>query len=216
MSTLVLLATWDLMSLPGPSTFAVERSCQKIASLRKIHRVSLTITNRGRHDFLVWVRDDRPQEFRANPDEFMLRLPARSRATVHYELKASRRGAFELQHVYLRVRSRWGFWQRYLEYPGRVRDQRLSRHEATVRVRRAGPHQPAEPDGRAADAADRPGQRIRTAARLHARRQLQTHRLADHGPAQQADRQGLSDQPEPAADLPGRLRPHDDQRGSRA
>ena len=104
----------------------------------------------------------------------------RSRATLHYDLRPQRRGAFAMSLVYLRLHSQLGLWQRLLKLPIPAAIARLSRHEAARRVRGAGADQPAEPDGRAADAADRPGQRIRAAARLHARRQLQAHRLAEH------------------------------------
>ncbi len=53
----------------------------------------------------------------ADPDEFTVDLPARSRSTLRYNLRASRRGAFDLTDVYLRVRSKWGLWQRMLKIP---------------------------------------------------------------------------------------------------
>ena len=53
-----------------------------------------------------------------------------------------------------------------LAVPRRFGNPRLSGHEAAVRVRGLGAHQPAQPDGRAPDAARRTGQRIRTAPRL--------------------------------------------------
>jgi uncharacterized protein (DUF58 family) len=36
---------------------------------------------------------------------------------MHYEMKASRRGAFRLAGIHLRVRSRLGLWQKFLTYP---------------------------------------------------------------------------------------------------
>ena len=89
-----IVAAADVMTLPRRSLFTAERQAGRIASLRKNHRVNLTITYQGRVDRVVWVRDDVPQEFEPKPDQFSLRLKARSRVTVHYELKASRRGAF--------------------------------------------------------------------------------------------------------------------------
>ena len=112
-----LIALFDLFTLAGPKSFSVEREAMRIASIQKNHRVTLHISNLRRVRRTAWVRDDIPQEFTTEPKEFVLRLGPRSRTTVHYELKASRRGAFTLPKVHLRVRSFLGFWQRYLEYP---------------------------------------------------------------------------------------------------
>jgi uncharacterized protein (DUF58 family) len=114
---IVLVAAADLLSLPGERSFTAERSTLRIASLKKRHPVSLTVANRGGRVRQVWIRDDVPQEFEASPDEFQRRLPPRSRTTLHYNLKASRRGSFTMHFAYLRVRSLLGLWQRYLTYP---------------------------------------------------------------------------------------------------
>jgi uncharacterized protein (DUF58 family) len=103
--------------LPGPRTFAAEREAGHIASLRKTHRVTLTISNLRRSTRVVWVRDDVPQEFEPKPEQFTLHVKTRSRVTVHYEIRASRRGAYRFHKIYIRVRSLLGLWQRFLEYP---------------------------------------------------------------------------------------------------
>ena len=95
-------------------------------------------------------------------------LAGRSRATLHYVLRPSRRGAFAMEQAFLRVRSRLGLWQRLLDYPAPTHHPRLSRLAAVGPVRPVGPHQSPEPAGRAAHAADRPGPRFRAAPRLHA------------------------------------------------
>lgn len=109
----VAVAAWDLFSLPSTKTFSAARECQRIASLRKTHRVTLTITNHGKRTQNVWIRDDVPPELDPLPDEFHVRTPGQSRSTLHYDLKAKRRGAFELTKVFLRVRSRLGLWEIY-------------------------------------------------------------------------------------------------------
>lgn len=107
----------DLASLPQRRTFLPQRECGRIASLRKLHRVELTVANQGRRDRAVWIRDGAPEELVAEPDEFVAVLKSRSRSTLHYEIRANRRGKFVLEDVYLRVRSRWGLWKRHLTYP---------------------------------------------------------------------------------------------------
>jgi uncharacterized protein (DUF58 family) len=85
--------------------------------LRKNHRVTLTVANRGQREQMVVIRDDVPDGFQPSTDEFLLRLPPQSRSVVHYELKASRRGAYQMQSVFLRVRSRLRLWQVYFRCP---------------------------------------------------------------------------------------------------
>ena len=114
---LVLTAAADLFSIPGPRAFTAERHVQRIASLKMNHRVTLVVSNHGRRELAIWVRDDVPPQFEAMPDQFVLRLGGRSRAALYYDMKASRRGAFELKKVYLRVRSRLGLWQRHMSLP---------------------------------------------------------------------------------------------------
>lgn len=116
--------TIDLVTLPSPKGFAVERQTVRIGSLRKPQRVTLTVSNLGRRERLAWIRDSLPLsavhnipgDFSVEPGEFNVRLAPRNRSTVHYELTPRRRGAFHLPTVYLRVRSRWGLWQRIFEY----------------------------------------------------------------------------------------------------
>jgi uncharacterized protein (DUF58 family) len=107
----------DLFTLPGKKAFQVDRETTRVASIQKNHRVTLHVTNLSWRTRLTWIRDDIPQEFEPTPKEFVVRLGSRSRTTVHYELRASRRGAFALRQINLRVRSLLAFWQRFLEYP---------------------------------------------------------------------------------------------------
>jgi uncharacterized protein (DUF58 family) len=111
------LAVVDLVRLPRRSDFAVEREMGRVASLRKKHRVTLTVSNQSRRAWLVKVKDDLAQELWPDPDIFVLRLAPRSRVTVHYDLRAGRRGKFSLACLHFRVPSRWRMWQRYLDLP---------------------------------------------------------------------------------------------------
>ncbi|MFM2095876.1 MAG: hypothetical protein RIS70_3000, partial [Planctomycetota bacterium] len=106
----------DLRSLPKAADFVVRRELLKVASIQKNHRVTLVLSNQSSRSRLVWVRDDIPQDFTAEPEQAAIAMTPNSRATFEYDLFAQRRGAFELNKVYLRVRSRFGFWQRFLSY----------------------------------------------------------------------------------------------------
>lgn len=113
---LLVAAVADLMTLPSARSLQAERSTLRVVSVQQRHPVTLTIVNRSARSWHVAIRDDVPQEFTATPDELLRRLPPRSRVTLHYEIRASRRGSFSMEQVYLRVRSRWGLWKRYLTY----------------------------------------------------------------------------------------------------
>ncbi|MGE0610248.1 MAG: DUF58 domain-containing protein, partial [Pirellulales bacterium] len=62
------------------------------------------------------LRDGVPHELQPEPDEFQLKLAPRSRATVHYQIRSVRRGAFLMERVFLRTGSLLGMWQRMLDY----------------------------------------------------------------------------------------------------
>ncbi len=107
----------DLVTVPPRKWFDARRELGRIASLQKPHPVTLTISNRSRRPMQIWVRDDVPEGCEANPEEFGLWVSPQSRSSVRYELEARRRGAFRLQAIYLRVKSRLGLWRRYLSFP---------------------------------------------------------------------------------------------------
>jgi uncharacterized protein (DUF58 family) len=107
------VAAVDLLTLPRTSSFSVTRSAGRVASLGKTHDVELTIQHTASRPRTVRMRDDVPEPFRADPSEFTLRLPGRSRSTVRYQLRPAERGAFTLERVHLRARSRLGLWQRF-------------------------------------------------------------------------------------------------------
>jgi len=111
------VALLDLSTLPRRKHFAVQRETGRIASLRKPHPVKLTVSNRSRRPLEVALRDDAPQDCEAIPEQFRLRLPPQSRSTVSYQIAASRRGAFRMEAVHLRLASRLKLWQRYLSFP---------------------------------------------------------------------------------------------------
>jgi uncharacterized protein (DUF58 family) len=113
----VAIGMLDIVTLPGTHAFSAERTVVRIASLRVPHRVTLVVANHWGRAFAVGIRDDVPAEFEYAPLEFELDLGGRSRATMHYEFRAARRGAFRFERVYLRARSALALWRRYMTYP---------------------------------------------------------------------------------------------------
>ena len=112
----VVVAAADLWNIPTLRMFSGERSLSRIASLQVPQRVTLVVSNHSRRAVWVSIRDDVPLEFAVHPQDFSLRLAANSRATMHYEFRAGRRGAWNFRHLYVQVRSRLGLWRRLLKY----------------------------------------------------------------------------------------------------
>jgi uncharacterized protein (DUF58 family) len=107
----------DLATLPRRSTFSVQRESGRVASLRKRHPVSLTVSNHSSRSYPVVVRDGVPHRLNPQPSQFAFPMQGRSRTTWEYVLRAGRRGAFTISQVHLKVQSRLGLWQRLLSYP---------------------------------------------------------------------------------------------------
>lgn len=114
---ITFLALIDLFAIPPSKHFAVERSCGRVASLSKDHRVELSISNAAKYPYRVRIRDGAPQEFETRRNNFELTLAPRSRSHVHYDFRATRRGAFEFEAVFLELRSMLGLWVRHVERP---------------------------------------------------------------------------------------------------
>jgi len=113
---IAVIAAVDLLTLPGRGSFSVARNIGRIASLKKPHRGELVLNNLSRRGRKLEVRDDVPQQFTAEPAEFQFRLGGHRRITLKYELQASVRGAFTMEHVYLRGRSWLGLWRRHVTF----------------------------------------------------------------------------------------------------
>ncbi|MFM9116585.1 MAG: hypothetical protein ACKOU6_10555, partial [Planctomycetota bacterium] len=107
-SGIALFALGDLISIPRASCFRAERHTLKIVSLRNPHRVEIVVENLSRRTLPVVVRDDIPPEFTVEMTEFELSLGPQSRAVMHYDMQARRRGAYALRRLYLKLRSKLG------------------------------------------------------------------------------------------------------------
>ena len=111
------LAAGDALTLPGRKAFSAERTAGRVASLRKPHAVTLTLLNHARRRYRISVRDGVPQDCTPSRPSSPSASAAAAARRCSYLLRPRRRGAFAAERVYLRARSRLGFWQRLLEYP---------------------------------------------------------------------------------------------------
>src|SRR5437868_14462566 len=78
----VAVALADLASLRGASRFRVSRQCGSVCSLGEPQAVTLTIDNLARRGRRLRLRDDVPDVFTADPAEFQLDIPGKSRVEL--------------------------------------------------------------------------------------------------------------------------------------
>ncbi len=112
---LLILATADAFTLPKPRNLTIAREMGTTASLKKKHPVTLRVSNTGNSGFGVEIKDGAPFELHAEPNEFTVFVPPRSRQTLEYSLNPARRGAFKLTQIFLRFSSMLRLWRRYVD-----------------------------------------------------------------------------------------------------
>jgi uncharacterized protein (DUF58 family) len=113
----VAVALLDLVTLRGAAELRVRRECGLVCSLGEPHPLTLALENRSRRPLRVWLRDDVPAEFDAEPAEFRLDIPAHSRAELEYRVIPGRRGTYVLAQADALVSSRLGLWRRAVTLP---------------------------------------------------------------------------------------------------
>jgi uncharacterized protein (DUF58 family) len=92
----------------------VTRTIPRTCSLGVPLTSEITVENRSSMTLIGKVRDDIPENFKSSPDEHLLRLSPMGRMTAQRKLKPGRRGAFQLEHVYLQFSSPRKLWVRHL------------------------------------------------------------------------------------------------------
>ncbi len=117
---IVVVGLLDLATLLGVRNFRAERRCSTVASLGEPQTVELVLENKGRASRFLRVRDDLPDTFAAEQQEFLLRIPAGGHATVSYKALPKRRGTYEFHSVDALVWSRLGFWQRSASFEAKT------------------------------------------------------------------------------------------------
>jgi uncharacterized protein (DUF58 family) len=114
---IVAIALADLLTLLGAGRLRAERTCGAIASLGEKQRIEVAIENPSRTGRLLRVKDDLPETFATDTEEFRVSVPGRGRAELIYEAIPKRRGSYRLRRVYALVSSRLGFWTRSVRMP---------------------------------------------------------------------------------------------------
>ncbi|MEM9411505.1 MAG: DUF58 domain-containing protein [Planctomycetota bacterium] len=109
--TTVVLA--DLFTIAREKDFVTQRNVIKIASLGKNHDVTLDISNRSNASCRTEIRDDLPNEFQPEIEQFEHEFKPRSRSSFDYRFQANERGRFDIEKIHIKVFSRLGFWHGY-------------------------------------------------------------------------------------------------------
>jgi len=118
---LVLLIIFaDLWLLPNKSDFSVTREMQKAASIAVPHPIELTVDYRGTRPVWLKIKDDEPTGTKVSPPEHSVRLEAKKRWQAKHTIAAGSRGPYEMENVYLNVRSFLGFWDKNIIIPCRT------------------------------------------------------------------------------------------------
>lgn len=105
----------DLLTLTAPGGIRVYRKMLRSASLGAQHNVQLLIENIGRSAHRIEIKDDCPDTMIAEPESQEAIVEPRKRLELSYELKPTRRGVFQFEKIYLRLQSKLGFWNRYVD-----------------------------------------------------------------------------------------------------
>ncbi len=101
------------LSLGSGRGINVSRNIAKTCSLGVPLESEVTIDNRSGLTLVGKVCDDLPEHFDVTPSEHRLRLPPMGRMTARRKLTPKRRGAFTLEHVFLKFSSPWKLWTRH-------------------------------------------------------------------------------------------------------
>ena len=120
---LIGVATVDLLLvyLQTNRGIGVSRSIPRTCSLGVPLDSELTVENRSSMTLKGRIRDDLPEYFECSPSEHQMRIPPMGRLTTTGKLTPGKRGAFELESVYLQFFSPLKLWNRQLCLPLRNR-----------------------------------------------------------------------------------------------
>lgn len=113
----VLAALGDLCTLIGAGRLRARRICGRIASLNEAQSIELAIENPGRVRRRLHVKDDVPESFEADPEEFLVSVPPQGVTFIEYRATPKRRGSYAFRRVYALVSSRLGLWRRSVRMP---------------------------------------------------------------------------------------------------
>ncbi|MGQ0637559.1 MAG: DUF58 domain-containing protein [Planctomycetaceae bacterium] len=121
---IVAAALFDVWASPSLKRVDVEREASEVMSVGASNAVRVWFTNRNRAPIVVEFHDEPPQPFTSPDLPFSIVLAPRKARYRVYHVEPLHRGQNGFADVYLRCRSRLGFWlffdQRSLPRPVRI------------------------------------------------------------------------------------------------
>jgi uncharacterized protein (DUF58 family) len=120
----VLIAGFDLLTLPRRSKLLLERKASEHLSVGRSNRFALEIRNNARRAVYVEVIESFPSTMAVDGLPAARWIKAGQTASFVYSVVPSRRGAYNLARTYLRITSLLGLWKkqvkRQLDHPMKV------------------------------------------------------------------------------------------------
>ncbi|MFK7735463.1 MAG: DUF58 domain-containing protein [Pirellulaceae bacterium] len=113
----ILFASVDLLTLPRVQQIGVSRRMSRVASLGNEHPVELQLDNRGMTNLNIILADDAVDGLSVEPPSHEVALASQKRSILQHVIVPGRRGAFRLEYLYGRVRSRLGLWSQQHLFP---------------------------------------------------------------------------------------------------
>src|SRR5438445_9780386 len=116
-AALVILATRELVLLPGRSGYTVRRITPEPFSLGEPEEVTIVVDNRAAAGLLARIADHAPPGLKPEPRELAGRFDRNGHLRLSYRTISPRRGAYRFGPVDLQVSREDGWWRRQVRVP---------------------------------------------------------------------------------------------------
>ncbi len=101
-ASLLALAAVDFAVARG-APLKVWRTLPGKVSVGVANKVTVHVINRGARALRLRLKDDAPDDFRAEPEQLQAQVPGRSRVELTYRATPARRGKFDFEDLHVRV-----------------------------------------------------------------------------------------------------------------
>lgn len=116
-AVLISVAFLDMCLVVGADHFSCTRKLLRVASLGKRQEVRIDLVNRSTRGCAISVKDDLPQTFVAEPEQFETRIQGHSKTRFKYGFVCNERGQKLMECVHLLVHSPLRLWRAFYEVP---------------------------------------------------------------------------------------------------
>lgn len=114
---IILAGLIDMMLVVAARNFSCTRKLLRTVSQGKKQTVEIELTNLSKRACSIEIKDDLPQSFVAEPEEFMTRVEGKTRTQFTYDFVCNQRGQSDLECVHLLVHSPLRLWRAFYQVP---------------------------------------------------------------------------------------------------